>query len=77
MNPQRILVVGSVALDTIKTPYGEATEALGGSASYFSCSASHFSPVSMVAVVGKDFPQEHVATFTCKSGKSKRLPFFA
>jgi len=63
MNPQRILVVGSVALDTIKTPYGEATEALGGSASYFSCSASHFSPVSVVAVVGKDFPQEHVATF--------------
>jgi len=57
--PQRILVVGSVALDSIRTPYGEVTEALGGSASYFSCSASHFSPVSMVAVVGEDFPEEH------------------
>ena len=50
MNPQRILVVGSVALDSIRTPYGEVSEALGGSASYFSCSASHFAPVSVVAV---------------------------
>ena len=58
-DPQRILVVGSVALDSIRTPYGEVTEALGGSASYFSFSASHFSPVSVVAVVGEDFPSEH------------------
>ncbi len=58
-SPQRILVVGSVALDSIRTPYGEATEALGGSASYFSFSASHFAPVSVVAVVGEDFPLEH------------------
>ncbi len=56
MNPQRILVVGSVALDSIRTPYGEVLDALGGSASYFSCSASHFAPVSVVAVVGQDFP---------------------
>ena len=63
MSPQRILVGGSVALDTIRTPYGEASEALGGSASYFSCSASHFAPVSVVAVVGKDFPEEHRRTF--------------
>jgi len=56
---QRILVVGSVALDSIRTPYGEVTEALGGSASYFSFSASHFAPVSVVAVVGEDFPIEH------------------
>ena len=66
MNPQRILVVGSVALDSIKTPYGEAIEALGGSASYFSCSASHFAPVSVVAVVGKDFPEGHRATFASR-----------
>lgn len=59
IDPQRILVVGSVALDSIRTPYGEATEALGGSASYFSFSASHFAPVSVVAVVGEDFPPEH------------------
>ncbi|HEY6193627.1 MAG TPA: PfkB family carbohydrate kinase [Candidatus Eisenbacteria bacterium] len=63
MNPQRILVVGSVALDTIRTPYGAATEALGGSASYFSFSASHFAPVSVVAVVGQDFPAAHRETF--------------
>ena len=63
MNPQRILVVGSVALDSIRTPYGEVTDALGGSASYFSFSASHYAPVSVVAVVGKDFPEEHRTTF--------------
>jgi sugar/nucleoside kinase (ribokinase family) len=63
VNPQRILVVGSVALDTIRTPYGEVREALGGSASYFSCSASHFAPVSVVAVVGEDFPDPHRRTF--------------
>jgi sugar/nucleoside kinase (ribokinase family) len=51
-----ILVVGSVALDSVRTPYGEAEEVLGGSASYFSLSASHFAPVRVVAVVGEDFP---------------------
>lgn len=54
-----ILVVGSVALDSIRTPYGEVTEALGGSASYFSFSASHFAPVAVCAVVGEDFPRPH------------------
>lgn len=62
-DPSRILVVGSVALDTIRTPYGEAADALGGSASYFSFSASHYAPVSVVAVVGDDFPAEHRARF--------------
>ena len=51
--------MGSVALDSIRTPYGEVSEALGGSASYFSLSASHFAPVSVVAVVGEDFPVAH------------------
>ncbi len=51
-----ILVVGSVALDTVKTPFGEAKEVLGGSAVYFAASASFFTPVSVVAVVGEDFP---------------------
>ena len=41
-----ILVVGSVALDSVRTPYGEAVEALGGSASYFSLSASQFAPAA-------------------------------
>jgi sugar/nucleoside kinase (ribokinase family) len=54
-----ILVVGSVALDSVRTPFGEVVDALGGSASYFSMSARHFAPVRIVAVVGEDFPAEH------------------
>ncbi len=56
-----ILAVGSVALDTVTTPAGHVEEILGGSATYFSVAASHFTDVSIVAVVGEDFPQEHVA----------------
>lgn len=55
-----ILIVGSVALDSVKTPFGEAKEALGGSATYASYSASFFSPVRLVGVVGEDFPKEHI-----------------
>jgi len=55
-----ILVVGSVALDSVETPYGKVVEALGGSATYFGVAASYFSPVKLVAVVGTDFPQEHI-----------------
>ncbi len=55
-----ILVVGSVALDSIKTPFGIREEILGGSATYFSIAASYFTDVSVVAVVGEDFPEEHV-----------------
>src|SRR5262249_55591670 len=62
-----ILVVGSVALDSVRTPYGEVNEALGGSASYFSLSASHFAPVRIVAVVGDDFPEQHRRTFAQRS----------
>ena len=57
--PGGILVVGSVALDSVRTPYGEVVEGLGGSASYFSLSACQFAPVSVVAVVGEDFPPQH------------------
>jgi sugar/nucleoside kinase (ribokinase family) len=56
-----ILVVGSVALDSVKTPFGEREEALGGSAVFFSVAASLFSEVRVVAVVGEDFPSEHIA----------------
>lgn len=55
-----ILVVGSVALDSVRTPFGEVEEVLGGSATYFSVAASFFSPVRVVAVVGEDFPAEHL-----------------
>ena len=51
-----ILVVGSVALDSVETIHGSTKRALGGSAVHFSLSASQFSPVQMVGVVGEDFP---------------------
>lgn len=55
-----ILVVGSVALDSVKTPFGTAPDVLGGSGTYFSVAASYFSKVRLVAVVGSDFPQKHI-----------------
>src|SRR5947209_1045311 len=55
-----ILVVGSVALDTIETPFSRAEEILGGAASFFSTAASLYTQVNLVAVVGSDFPQEHL-----------------
>lgn len=55
-----ILVVGSVALDSVKTPFGETNEALGGSATYASYAASFFTGVRMVGVVGEDFPRQHI-----------------
>src|SRR5687767_10570075 len=58
-----ILVVGSVAFDSVKTPFGEAQDILGGSATYFSVSASYFSPVRVVAVVGNDFSDKHMEVF--------------
>lgn len=56
-----ILVVGSVALDTIRTPFGHASETVGGSAVYFSASASFFSTLKVTAVVGDDFPRHELA----------------
>jgi sugar/nucleoside kinase (ribokinase family) len=60
-NAQTVLVVGSVALDSLETPAGQRHECLGGSASYFSVGASFFAPVQVVAVVGDDFPEAHLA----------------
>src|SRR6185436_17741794 len=51
-----VLVVGSIALDTVKTPVEEHADLLGGSASYAALSASFFSPVRLVGVVGNNFP---------------------
>ncbi len=53
-----LLVIGSVAFDSVKTPYGEASEVLGGSATYCAVAASYFTDVRMVAVVGRDFGEE-------------------
>ncbi|MCI0439268.1 MAG: PfkB family carbohydrate kinase [Chloroflexi bacterium] len=55
-----VLVVGSVAYDSVKTPAGSRNDSLGGSAMYFSIASSYFTPVSVVAVVGDDFREEHV-----------------
>lgn len=55
-----IVVVGTVAFDTVETPFGRGENVLGGSATYFSTSASFFTDVSLVAVVGEDFPDEHL-----------------
>jgi sugar/nucleoside kinase (ribokinase family) len=55
-----LLVVGSVAHDSIKTPHGEIQDALGGSAVYFSLAASIFTPVRLVGAVGADFEEKHV-----------------
>jgi sugar/nucleoside kinase (ribokinase family) len=52
----KIVVVGSVAFDTVETPFGKVEEVLGGAATYFSVAASFFAPVQVVAVVGEDFP---------------------
>jgi len=56
----KILVVGSVALDSIETPTGKVEEVLGGSAIYFSVAASFFADVNLVGVVGNEFPEEHI-----------------
>lgn len=56
-----VVVVGSVALDSVKTPFGSRTEALGGSATYFSYAASFYTDVKMVGVVGRDFPTKHLS----------------
>jgi sugar/nucleoside kinase (ribokinase family) len=53
-----VLVVGSVALDSVETPFGRADDVLGGSATFFSASASHLTQVSVVGVVGSDYPME-------------------
>ena len=58
-----LLVVGSIALDSIETPHGVAPEILGGSASHFAYCASFFSPVRLVGVVGEDFPESYLSVF--------------
>ncbi len=62
-----ILVVGSVAIDSVKTPFGEREEALGGSATYFSIAASFFNKVNIVATVGEDFPKKYISLFKSRN----------
>src|SRR6266446_1489526 len=58
-----LLVVGSIAFDSIETPKGTVDDALGGSATFFSYSASFFTTPRLVGVVGEDFPDEHRRLF--------------
>ena len=58
-----LVVVGSVAIDSIKTPFGERERSLGGSATHFSVSASFYTDVSVVAVIGDDFGADDEAVF--------------
>src|SRR5437588_12870336 len=58
-----IVVVGSVAYDTVETDHGAVTDAIGGADSYFAVSALFFAPVSIVAVVGTDFKPEYEQLF--------------
>lgn len=68
-----VLVVGSIALDTVETPFGEVKEVLGGSASYFSLAASLFTDVKIVAVIGEDFPDKYIQLFESKGIEIKGI----
>src|SRR5271170_1375114 len=59
-----ILVVGSVAFDSIETPHGKVDHCLGGAATHFSLAASYFTPVRVIAVVGEDFTAQHEKVMT-------------
>lgn len=60
-SPNSVLAVGSLAFDSIQTPAGKVEGVLGGSVNYFSVAASFYSPVSVVGVVGEDFPRDHLS----------------
>lgn len=61
-----IIVLGTVALDSVKTPFGKRKELLGGSAAHFSMAARLFTKVNLIAIVGRDFPKKHIAFLRSK-----------
>ncbi|MGZ8474040.1 MAG: PfkB family carbohydrate kinase [Candidatus Deferrimicrobiaceae bacterium] len=61
-----LLVVGSMAFDSIRSPFGEVEKVVGGSAMYFSLAASYLAPVRLVSVVGTDFPREMIETLASR-----------
>jgi sugar/nucleoside kinase (ribokinase family) len=72
-----ILVVGTIAFDNIKTPFGSAEHCLGGSGTYFSVAASFFTPVELIAVIGDDFTDADLAIFRGRNvnlDSVKRVP---
>jgi len=68
-----LLAIGSVAFDGIKTPGGEVDRVVGGSATYFSLSASFFTDVAVVAVVGEDFTDTHMELFASKGIDTRQV----
>jgi len=58
-----VLIVGSTALDSIKTPHAENPRLLGGSGSHAAVAASFFAPVKLVGVVGEDFPKKYIKLY--------------
>ena len=68
-----LLVVGSVAFDSVRTPYGKIENALGGAATYFSVCASWFTPVRVVGVVGEDFGEREMQVFTARAVDTEGL----
>ncbi len=68
-----VLIVGSIVLDSLKTPYGKIKDGLGGSVVYGSVASCLLSPVNMVGVVGQDFPQEHIELFKQKGINTEGL----
>src|SRR5579883_2119443 len=65
-----ILVVGSIGIDLIETPFGRAEDVLGGAASHFCAAASFYEKVNMIGVVGTDFPQEYLEYFRSRADTS-------
>ena len=68
-----LLVVGSIAFDSVKTPFGKVEEAIGGSAVYFSLSAGFFNDINLVAVAGKDFPEHEIAFLNTRNVDTQGL----
>lgn len=62
-----LVIIGSIGLDDVETPFGKVEQALGGSCIYASVAASFFSPCGIVAIVGEDFPQEHIEFLQSKN----------
>ena len=68
-----LLVVGSMAFDSIRSPFGEVERVIGGSATYFSLAASYLAPVRLVSIVGEDFPREVIGMLSSRSIDTKGL----
>jgi sugar/nucleoside kinase (ribokinase family) len=68
-----LLVVGSMAFDSIRSPFGEVEKVVGGSATYFSLAASYLAPVRLVSVVGEDFPPEVIRMLGSRSIDTRGL----